>query len=189
MAASLLKFFRETALPSPLLPNSVYLITEAGNVTHAEMYIVGNKASDVRRIYNKSDIEVLIRQLMAGYGKIQVVATFAELDAVDTLSFNYVYVQDASGDPTVGSGGATYVWDTVTSKWIKQSEAESMDIVQSWAAIQGKPNSTVAEIDSAVAQKHTHTNMTQLNKINQDGEGNMTYNGKVVTTEWLSTAW
>lgn len=189
MAASFLKFFRETALPSPLQPNSVYLITELGNITHAEMYIVGNTSTDVRRIYNKTDIELLIQQLMAGYGKIQVVATFAELDDVDSLSFNYVYVKDASGDPTVDTGGATYVWDTVTAVWVKQSEAESMDIVQSWAAIQGKPNSSVSEIDSAVAQKHTHTNMTQLNKINQDAEGNMTYNGKVVSTEWLSTSW
>lgn len=189
MAASLLKFFRETALPSPLQPNSVYLITELGNTTHAEMYIVGNTANDVRRLYNKEDIELLIRQLMAGYGKIQVIDTFADLNAVDALSFNYVYVKDASGDPTVDEGGATYVWDTVTSVWVKQSEAESMDIVQSWAAIQGKPNSSVSEIDSAVAQKHTHTNMSQLNKINQDGEGNMTYNGKVVSTEWKTTAW
>ena len=45
---------------------------------------------------------------------------------------------DATGDSTVASGGASYIYDG--SNWIKISEFESMDVLVDWIDIQNKPN-------------------------------------------------
>ena len=46
-----------------------------------------------------------------------------------------------------------------------------------WANIVGKPNSTAAEIDEAVSKRHEHANKAQLDKINVDEAGKMTFDG------------
>lgn len=67
----------------------------------------------------------------------------------------YVYVTNATGDSTVASGGATYLFNPTNSTWIKTSEAESMDVSVNWASITGKPTSSAAQIDAAVAASHS----------------------------------
>lgn len=95
-------------------------------------------------------------QIPSSYKECLVKATIAERDAVsDKFQGMHVWVTDASSDPTVASGAAEYIWNG--EAWIKISEAESLDVTVSWANIANKPSSTVADIDSAVALKHTHT--------------------------------
>lgn len=97
-------------------------------------------------------------------------------------------MQDATGDATVASGGATYLYNVAGAAWVKISEAESMDVSLNWAALVGRPSSAVADIDDAVAKRHTHANKTELDKIGEAG-GELTYNGAQVKTEWGSTGW
>lgn len=52
----------------------------------------------------------------------------------------------------------------------------------SWANVYGKPSSTVASIDSAVNAKHTHDNSSVIEKLSEDGEGNLLYDGKEIAT-------
>ncbi len=61
-----------------------------------------------------------------------------------------IFVRDASGDPTVSLGSAEYLWDHPNTAWIKTGETESLDIIQSWANVTGKPT----EFTPAA---HTHT--------------------------------
>ena len=52
-------------------------------------------------------------------------------DALDNKASGIVVVVDATGDTTVKSGGASYVWDGLSDSvgaWTKVSETESMDI-------------------------------------------------------------
>lgn len=88
-----------------------------------------------------------------------------------------VFVLDATGDPTVKSGGATYIWMPNLS-WRKLSEDESMDVTLSWDTLENKPQSTVADIDLAVARQHAHANKTELDALSDDGTGNLLYKGK-----------
>jgi hypothetical protein len=83
-----------------------------------------------------------------------------------------VWVNDASADATVTSGWAIYrkkvgqsIDYTELAGWTKVTEAEMLDVVVSWDSISGKPTSTVAEIDQAVADDHTHANKAQLDLI------------------------
>ena len=105
-----------------------------------------------------------------------------------------VWVNDATGDTSVTSGWAIYrkkvgtgIDYTQLAGWTKVSEGESLDVVVQWDNIQGKPSSTPAEIDQAVADDHTHSNKTALDDLADatTGEGasqvvGLTYKGAAV---------
>jgi hypothetical protein len=96
----------------------------------------------------------------------------AMLASTDVPAGQLVWVTDASGDTTVTSGWAVYrkkvgtgIDYTTLTGWQKVAEAESLDVVVSWDNIQGKPSSTPAEIDQAVADDHTHSNKAALDDL------------------------
>ena len=68
----------------------------------------------------------------------KVVADITARNALTTEEGLIAYVVDATGDSTVKSGGASYIYDG--SNWIKISEFESMDVELEWADIKNKPN-------------------------------------------------
>ena len=104
--------------------------------------------------------------------KIPVETSVADIAARDALTGladgAKVFVEDAGADPVVDSGWAIYRYRAVEeavgtegeegyvpgreAAWIKIAEAESLDVVMSWANLTGKPSSTAAQIDGAVAE-------------------------------------
>lgn len=181
------KIFKETVVPTSWLPNSVYYIKTAGS-THMEIYTTSSNGTP-QRIINEADITAMIASGIQASNTLKIVATIAELVALNPTVTTAAYVTDATGDNTVASGGAYYLYNTVTSAWIKTGEAESMDVVINWAAIQNKPASTVAQIDQAVTDSHTHANKTSLDKIGQNANGHLTYDGQLPYTGWETTSW
>ena len=180
------KIYRETALPSPLQAAAVYLIAPPGKPDYVEMYVTNNDGSAARRIINEADVQAMIAAAVAAAGQLAVVADIHARDSIPSPK-GEVYVIDAAADGTVASGGARYLYHN--GQWIKTAETESMDLALAWAALQDKPSSPVASIDDAVAKRHTHANKTQLDKIGEDGAGNLTYGGQPVKTAWDSTGW
>lgn len=185
-----LKIFRETALPGTLVPYAIYFIAPASDATLLEIVVVDAAGTASRHVINKADIQAMIDASMASAGAsdLTIVADIAARNALTPTGNLYAYVQDATGDATVDSGGATYLYNFATTTWIKVSEAESMDVVLSWSGLLDKPTSAVADIDDAVAKRHSHANKTQLDQIGEAG-GELTYNGLQVKTEFSSTAW
>lgn len=188
-----ISFKRLTAVPSSPANDTMYFITQGSN--HFEVYIKGNAASSMRRILTSSDVNGLIDAKVAGLSALKVVATIAARNALTITSNALVLVKDASADTSVSSGAALYVGEPddgdadALPQWTKVAEFESMDVTLSWANIQGKPASTAANIDDAVAKKHVHTNATQLNKIGQDASGNLTYDSALPKIGWDEAAW
>jgi hypothetical protein len=77
-------------------------------------------------------------QIPSSYKECTVVADIAARNAIsDKYEGLLVWVVDASGDTTVTSGAAEYIW-TGTS-WAKLSEAESLDVTVTWSDVSGKP--------------------------------------------------
>lgn len=184
------KVFKETALPGTLEPHSIYFIAPASDTSLLEIYVTNAAGSTpVRHVLNKAEVQAMIDASIGAANALQIVTDIAARDAIAPTEPTYVFVTDATGDPTVASGGATYLFNPTGSTWIKTSEAESMDVTVSWASITGKPSSSAAAIDGAVANSHTHANKTQLDQIGQNGAGELTYNGTQVKTEWGSTGW
>lgn len=183
------KIFKETSLPGTLQPHAVYLIAPAARPDYVEMYVTGASASLVKRIIDAAHVQDMINASLAGVGGVEVVDNIAARNALTPSSNIQVLVLDATGDATVNSGAATYIYRLSTTTWHKISEAESQDVILSWANITGRPTSSAAAIDTAVANSHTHTNLTELNKIGEDGNGDLTYNGSLPKMAWDSEAW
>ena len=84
-------------------------------------------------------VQAFLDSLPAGGGTgAKVVADIPTRDALTPEEGQIVYVKDATGDASVTSGGASYIYDG--TNWIKISEFESLDVVLDWANIQNKPN-------------------------------------------------
>ena len=186
---STMRVYKETALPGTLAANAIYFIAPAATPGLLEVVVTGTDGIATRHVITKSEVQTMIDNSVAALNEIKIVANIAARDALAPTTTVYVYVQNATGDATVASGGATYLYNTGTSTWIKVSESESLDIALTWASISGKPSSSPAAIDAAVAGSHSHTNKTQIDLIGQNGGGEMTYNGVQVKTEWGSTGW
>lgn len=182
------KIFRETTLPGTLQPYAMYVVAPASKPDYIELYVTNAAGTATRRLLTQADIQGLIDASLTAISQIQIVANIAARDALAPTTTLYVYVQDATGDATVASGGATYLYNVAGAAWVKISEAESMDVSLNWADLVGRPSSAVADIDDAVAKRHTHANKTELDKIGEAG-GELTYNGAQVKTEWGSTGW
>lgn len=184
--ANQIKFIKATTLPGTLEPDSFYFIE---NGTYAESYLT-NTAGVARSIGNSAMINALASSVVAAANNMQVVANITARDALAPTSVTLALVLDATGDATVAAGAATYVWDTSgAGAWIKIAEYESMDVVVTWASITGKPTSSVADIDDAVAKRHAHANLTQLDKIGEDANGHLTYDGNPVSVHWDTKNW
>lgn len=181
--------FRETALPGTLQPYAMYLIAPAANPDFLEIYVTGSTASVVKRVINTDDIQTLIDNSLSSLNQLEIVADIAERDALTPTANITVLVLDASADATVNSGAATYIYKLSTTEWIKISEWESLDVALTWESLQNKPTSLVADIDDAVAKRHTHANKTELDKITESAEGYLLYNGSLPPTAWGSTGW
>ena len=59
-----------------------------------------------------------------------------------------------------------------------------------WDEINGRPSSSVTDIDQTVMDRHTHANKATLDKLGESG-GALTFDGSAVvaTVNWSTTAW
>lgn len=184
---TIFKPYRLTAVPSlPCEPNAVFFVAPQGKPNYVEIYVSNNAGTALKRLLTDVDIQALIDASIAGLsGEMPVVADIAARNALSPTKNTQVLVLDATGDPTVTSGAATYLYRIATTSWIKLNEAESLDLVLQWANIQGKPTSSPTAIDTAVSNSHVHNgNLTQLNKIGENADGFLTYNNSLPKIGW-----
>ena len=179
-----IKIHKTTTLPGTLEGHSIYLVAPAAKPNYVEMYVTNADATAVRRVITEQDVINLINAR-----DIQIVNDIAARNALTPVNGQLVYVLNATGDPTVASGAASYLWKADTSEWIKLTEFESMDVIVRWSNIQGAPTSSPSAIDTAVANSHTHANKTQLDKIGEDGNGNFIYNGQPPRARLETAGW
>lgn len=185
------KTHRVTELPASLEAYSVYYVAPAGTTDYVEIYVSSADGLSARRVINEADVRTLISEEMSGLAEIHVYDTITARDEAGVTESQFAFVVDASEDETVSAGGASYVYNKTAATWVKTSESESMDLIFNWDKIVGKPTSTASAIDDAVVKSHTHINKTSLDKIGQDVDGNLTYDGKTIagSTQWTTTNW
>lgn len=193
-----LNFHKVATLPGVLQANAVYFVE---NGTYAETYVtnsvgvarsVGNTAMINALVDSAIDVAVdaAVDDAIAAANAIEIVADIDARDALGaTLARNaLVLVLDATDDTTVATGGAMYAFNNTTDTFSKVTEYESLDRVITWAEITGKPTSSVAAIDAAVAASHTHANSAVLDLLTEDS-GQLLYNGNPVSTSWSTNNW
>jgi len=185
-------------------PYTMYVVKDG---VRADTYYTGSEADTIYTgmSYNEmytafmSDVNTAIGNAVTSAAELKVVADLTAMTTYSTASgatkplmalvidpragnANINEVAITGGDTTVVGGSATYIWDHTMETWYKIAEQESMDLVLSWANLQDKPTSTVAQIDQAVADSHTHANMAVLNLLTEDVDGALNYNGVALVT-------
>ena len=186
--ANILTIRKVSALPGVLEASALYMVSDGADPNLMEMHVTSSDGLSARHIINKSEISTMISNAVSNFSNILMVADIAARDGL-VLDHNVlVLVIDASADATVVSGAAMYFYDMSTTTWYKVSEFESMDVTITWDSIQGKPTSSVADIDDAVALKHSHANMTVLNGLS-DSAGLLAYGGSPIPVYLTEEAW
>jgi len=178
-----------TADPGTYAPNTLYFIGPTSSPGELQIILSSNDGTFARHTITKAEVQNMITSAIQATNKIEYAADIAARNALTLTSNTMVYVNDATGDPTVLSGGALYFYKADTQTFIKVAEYESMDVVINWNNIQGKPTSTPSGIDEAVANSHIHANKTQLDLISQDADGNLTYNNNNIKAALTTVQW
>lgn len=185
------KSFQLQALPGTLEANAVYYI-EAANGNDAEAYITDSTGA-LHNIGNTAMITAiangLIASALASENHVEVFNDIALRDAATLTTNALVVVKDASADPTVTSGAALYIYESGPDTFDKLSEFESLDLVLDWSSIQNGPTSPVAQIDDAVAKRHTHANKADLDTMSFDAQDCLLRNGQPVLAPWSGADW
>lgn len=182
-----MKIRKVTALPGTYEASTMYLVqgAEAGLM---DIYVSSSDGLSVRHIISKSEITTMISNALSGFNSATVVADITARNALAPTVNTQALVLDATGDPTVSSGAATYIYDTGTTTWYKISEMESLDLVINWTDIVGRPTASVAAIDDAISKAHVHANKLVLDGISDIG-GALAYTGQPVRAYLEEEAW
>lgn len=199
MSGESIKFYKVSALPAELEANAFYFVGGVGS-DYAESYLTDSTATPVaKQIGNSEMINDLVDTKIGELERFRVVADIATRDAQEATGQSYmVLVMDASADATVDTGAALYAHDGSTGNFLKVAEYESMDLnfqqiidglVIDWSQIQNGPTSTPAQIDQAVTDSHVHANKVQLDKVGEDADGRLTYDGVTVGATWANNDW
>ncbi len=186
--ATKLKIRKVNTLPGTYEASTLYIV-KSSEATLFELYMSTSDGTAVRHIYNKAEITAQIATSLASVNNATVVPTIAARNALAPTTNVFVLVADASGDPTVNAGAASYVYDLTNTSWVKIHEYEGLDYVFNWASLADKPTSTVAAIDAAVSASHTHANKVELDKIDEDANGFMIYNGQPIRAHLEVDEW
>ena len=191
-----------TALAGTYEPHTQYFVATPATAKRPdgglEIWLSNNDGSYAYRTLNEVDVMTMMADNASSVTDTYIKSTIADRDTgtYPAGKFSYVYTLDATDDATVKSGGALYLYNpsiisapgyVAGQEWIKLSEQESMDAVIDWANIQNKPASTIADIDAAVAARHTHVNKLILDKFDETAGGEVTYNGKELRGSYLTT--
>ncbi len=178
--------------------NTMYLVGDTAVADSLEIHMTSSDGATTIHIPTKTEISAMVGGQIASFNNIRVVATYADMAALIAENRSMVVmVLDATGDATVGSGGAAYVLQATgtaeapTASYYKIYEFEALteNFVLNWSAIVGKPASSAAAIDDAVAKTHTHANKALLDVLDVNGDGDLTLNGVAVGTVLVNADW
>ena len=167
---------RVNALPGTLIAETIYLVKTGNELT---LTVTGNTGAVVATTVSKADVNTAISTAIGALdmsNSVEFAANIAARNAMTLTKSGFVYVADATADATVSAGAAMYLYDFTNTTWHKVTEYESLDLVLSWDKITGKPNSSVADIDDAVAKRHSHANMAVLDLLTAT-DGKLQYDG------------
>jgi hypothetical protein len=185
----MLDFYIVQTLPANFTPSSFYLVKSPDDAEMFEMYLSNASGTAVRHVISKSDVTSMIASSMASLSSVKIVPTIPARNALMLTANAFVMVLDASLDPTVQVGAALYLWSQDAMNWTKVSEYESMDVSMRWGQILDGPVSSVARIDAAVAASHQHANQSVLDRVSEDAQGRLMYNGLYITPGLAVSEW
>ena len=159
--------------------------------------------------------KVPVAQLPSGIGlEFVIVPDIASRNALSLTQNSLVLVLDASGDATVTAGNALYAYEVATTTYHKLSEFESLDLTGLMSKFRVRANTgaafdvfdnelitfqeggniTITRSGSTFTfsvsggAAHSHTNKVVLDKLSEDANGDLNYDGTPVV-KWTTNQW
>ena len=111
-------------------------ITDFNTATDARITIQKGVANGIATLDTSGKIPTT--QIPSTFKEASVVTDIVARNALTAFSGLHALVLNATGDVTVQSGGAEYVYDG--TNWRKISELNEIDAIIDWSIIQNKPN-------------------------------------------------
>ena len=170
------------ALPEVLVASTMYIVKHIESMW-VDVYVTNLTASEIYHLLTKDEILGFLQLATSNLNTALVVANLTERDNLNLTANTVVWVLDATGDVSVASGSAVYIFKADTLSWIKIAETESLERVLDWTGITDKPSSTVIQIDTMVGQSHSHSNVTELDKVTEDGTAKFAYGVRPIQVE------
>lgn len=189
-------FRRYTSMPSGTLPSDSLIYVKVPGSSVVEQYITDSLGNSFP-LGNTQMINDIFDERLMDQNFVEFAGDFAAMYAMATpLTRNMLFlVLDATGDPSgsvmAGSAFYAYKYDegvVFANRFAFISDFESQNLNLAWESISGRPNSSPAQIDQAVANSHTHANKVVLDKLSVDSDGDLTYDGQAypyfAVAEW-----
>jgi len=127
-----------------------------------------------------SDGTIPISQIPSTFKEAEVVADITARDELKPFSGLHVLVLDATGDSTVESGGAEYIYNG--TKYVKVSELNNLDAVISWTNITDRPDLAETFLDLSDTPDDFTNQAGKFLAVNSDAtalEFTSTYTGSI----------
>ena len=181
------KIVRVTTLPSTITPSTMYILKTPTSAI-AEVYFSNNDGSVlVPGITEQFITDSFASLLASGMGQIEIVENINERNRANKNGNCLIMVIDATGDEFGSTGTVLYLYRAINSSYFRVSSFDGTnDAINGgtvgtiwWDTIQGRPTSTPEQIDQAVADSHTHSNKSVLDRIGVTADGVLTVDGNI----------
>lgn len=184
--AATFKVRKVNLLPAlPVEPNTMFLVKSATS-GFMDFYLSNSDGTSYLHTITRDEVMNAISNQLAAAQNSFVVADITARNALAPTIVTMAYVIDASADPMVTSGAAQYIYNPNTTQWYLVAEYESQIGPNiTWASITDKPTSSVASIDQAVTNSHTHANKASLDRLGINISNHPTVDGNPVLP-WMS---
>lgn len=170
-----LVIYKVNNLPETLNPDSLYVIRKSEY--HKAELVFTSSSGEVLPVIDTEAVQTLIADAVSKTSSINMFDNIEERNAAQFMGDASVYVVDASDDPQVGDGPALYFYKKSTNEFTLILCAKHT----SWGEILNGPQSTPAQIDAAVQNAHVHENTEIINELGDDGNGQLTYKGALIS--------
>lgn len=175
---------RVNQLPTNMEANAIYVVKPPGAL-EADLVFTGSDPLVVARTISRVDIEQIVGDAVDASTSITFKQSYGDMLSDRPTSNALIYVADATGDPTSTTVVRVYLYNKETDTFTGFPSTgggggPGGDVT--WGQILGRPNSTPAQIDQAVAAMHTHANKAVLDLIGENAQQKLTFRGAQVDT-------
>lgn len=126
----MIRIFNAQSLPKRLRKNSLYIVSSPNDPYEVKIYYIGNTPNEIKKILDTK--EQNNENSSQSATTIKIVSSIQERNNLNPTGPMFVFVTDASDDPTVGTGSALYIYDPNNSSWIKVFDHEDSNLDLSW---------------------------------------------------------
>lgn len=173
---------RVNQLPATLEANTMYVVKAPGALT-ADLVFTGSDPTVTAKTVSRIDVEQIVGTAVDASTSVYFKQAYGDMLTDRPKANGLVYVADTTGDPTATTSTRVYLYNKALNTFMgfpNSGGGGSTDVT--WNQILGKPASTPAQIDQAVAQMHTHTNKVVLDMIGENASQKLTFRGAQVDT-------